>query len=218
MAYSNLITELLGQNNFMSFMYSSRLDRYIDSQKDELLSLSYFHKDSQLTEKMLNGLIGSRLSPLSDFISNEIFFDLIISYKNNDFRFKGRRELEKIIRLTYIKYAQFIRVKIASFYSDLSKLRTKLKKEKWKIKKIKRVPQVIEPVKITLDIRFAVIKRANGKCDGCSSSIHENPIEVYQVKVEDQIKFVAFCENCREKNIEDIQEEPKDQEEHDRAT
>jgi len=214
----NLISQSLGQNSILNFIYQSRLDRYISIYQKDLLALSYFHQDKPLVTDSLKNFSENRLSTLADLVSNEIFFDLFISFKKDDYRFKGSRELERIITLTYAKYAQFIRVKIASFYKDLSKLRTKLKKEKWKIKKIKRIPQLTEPIKITLDIRFAIIKRANGKCEGCYSSIYEKPIQVYQLRAGDQIRFVAFCENCRDKNIDNIQEEPEENDKNDQAT
>jgi hypothetical protein len=214
----NLISQCLGQNRALNFIYQSRLDDYIRIYQEDLLALSYHHDDNPLVTESLKAFTDRTLSPLSDLVSNEVFFDLFISFKNNDYRFKGRSELERVISLTYIKYAQFIRVRIASFYNELSKLRTRLRKEKWKIQKIKRVPELTAPIKITLDIRFAIIKRANGKCESCSASIHERPIEVYQLKEGERIGFVAFCENCREKNIANIQEEPEKSDNHGQST
>lgn len=215
----NLISQFLGGNlSALNFIYSRRLDSYIRIYKKDLLALSFWNDDNPLVTECLENFTCKTLSPLSDLISNEIFFDLFVSFKNNDYRFKGRNELEKIISLTYIKYAQFIRVKIASFYEELSKLRTRLKKEKWKIQKIKRVPELYEPIKITLDIRFAIIKKAKGKCEGCSASIHERPIEVYQLKEGERIRFIAFCENCREENKVNIQQEPEERDNHGEST
>ncbi len=202
----------------MNFIYQSRLDDYIRIYQEDLLALSYHHDNHPLVTESLKGFIEGSFSPLSELVSNEIFFDLFISFKKNDSGFKGRTELERIITLTYVKYAQFIRVRIASFYNDLAELRTRLRKEKWKIQKIKRVPELNEPIKITLDIRFAIIKRANGKCEGCSVSIHERPIEVYQLKTGGQIGFVAFCENCREENKGNIQQEPQERNNHGEST
>jgi hypothetical protein len=186
--------------------------------RKDLLDLSYHDDDNTLVMESLKGFVEERLSPLSDFVLNEIFFDLFVSFKNNDCRFKGRTELERVITLTYMKYAQFIRVKIVSFYREFTKLRTELRKEKWKIEKIKRVPELKEPIKITLDIRFAIIKRTNGKCVGCSASIHEKPIEVYQLKAGERIRFVAFCENCREENKGNIQKELEERDNHGEST
>ena len=210
----NLISQCLGENRHLNFIYQRRLDDYINIFHKDLLALSYQHDEYPLVTEFLECFIERRLSLLSDLVSNEIFFDLFISFKNNDFRFKGRTELERIITLTYIKYAEFIRIRIAAFYNELTKLRTRLRKEKWKIRKIKRVPELKDPIKITLDIRFAIIKRANGKCEGCSASINERPIEVYQLKVGEQIRFVAFCENCREENKGTILEEPEERDNH----
>ena len=210
----NLISQCLGQDSALNFIYQSRLHDYIRIYQEDLLALSYWPYDNPLATESLKSFTDERLSPLSDLVSNEIFFDLFISFKNDDYRFKGRSEVERLISLTYIKYAQFIRVKIASFYDELSKLRTRLRKEKWKIKKTKRVPELTVAITITLDIRFAIIKRANGKCESCSASIHERPIEVYQLKAGERIRFVAFCENCREENKEKIQEEPEERDNH----
>lgn len=204
----NLISDLIHRNSFLYFMYQSRLDRFIEQQRDELNGISYFHDDKPLVVNSLRSFAMDRLSPLSDLVSNEVFFDLVSGFKTNDYKFKGRDEIQKIINLTYAKYAQFIRVKVAVFYKDLSKLQTSFKKEKWKIKKIKRIPRPIEPIKITLDIRFGIIKRAKGKCEGCHSSIYESPIEVFQIISEGEIKFIAYCEKCKKANKDKIIEEP----------
>lgn len=207
----NLISDLIDRNSILYFAYQSRLDKFIDQQKDELRGISCWHDDNPLVTETLKYFSQDRLSPLSDLISNEVFFDLVAGIKSNDNRFKGRNDIQKIINLTYAKYAQFIRIKAAVFFKDLSKLRTKLKKEKWKIKKIKRVPQPFEPVKITLDIRFAIIKRANGNCEGCNSSIFESPVDVFQITSEGKIKFIAYCDVCREANKDEIIDEPEEE-------
>jgi len=207
----NLISDLLGQQSTLYYMYENRLYNYIQQQKDELNGISYYHDDKPLVANFLNEFAMGRVSYLSDLVSNEVFFDLVSGYKTNDCRFKGRNEIQKIINLTYAKYAQFIRIKVAIFYDDLSKLRTKLVKEKWKIKKIRRIPQPIEPVKITLDVRFGIIKRANGKCEECHSSIFKSPIDVFQVTSEGVIKFIAYCEDCNKNNKNKILEEPADE-------
>ena len=207
----NLISDLIDRNSFLYFMFQSRLDRYIAEQKDELHGISYFHNDKPLVATTLRSFANDHLSALSDLVSNEIFFDFVANHKNNNQRFKGRYDIQKVINLTYAKYAQFIRIKIAVFYKDLSKLRTKLKKEKWKINKIKRVPQPTEPIKITLDIRFAIIKRANGKCEQCGASVFDNSIDVYQISSDNKIRFVAYCSNCREVYKDLIIEEPEEE-------
>lgn len=196
-------------------MYEGRLSTYIQQQKDELYNISYFDHDSPLVTNSLEAFATGRF-PLVDLVSNEVFLDLVTSFKTDDYRFKGRNDIQKIINLTYAKYAQFIRVKGAYFYKDLSRLRTKLKKEKWKIKKIKRIPDPIEPVKITLDIRFGIIKRANGKCEECHSSIFDTPIDVFQISSEGSIKFIAYCDNCKKVNQHKIIEEPEDELTNDR--
>ncbi len=40
----NLIADLTDQNSFLYFMYKSRLDRFIEQQKDELNDISYFQQ------------------------------------------------------------------------------------------------------------------------------------------------------------------------------
>ena len=212
----SLIHQWVEPESALDFIYESRIKDYIKTYKEDLWALSYEHHDKRypLIAETLEGFFEKSYSPLLFLVSNEIFFDLFISFKNKDCRFKGRSELEKILTLTTIKYGGFIRDKIYSFYNKFTKLRTRFKNEKWKINKIKRVPEIDEPIKITLDIRFAIIKRANGKCDGCSASIHEKPIDVYQLKAGEKIKFVAFCENCREENKGNIQEEPEEVDNH----
>ena len=66
------------------------------------------------------------------------------------------------------------------------------------------VPEVTEPITIPLNIRFAVIKRANGKCEDCKRSIKNHPIEAYQIHDKDKkrIGFYALCRDCR-KNLKD---------------
>lgn len=206
----NLISDLIGQNDILYFMYTSRLNTHIQQQKDELKSISYFHDDSPLVINSLKAFAEEH-SPLFDLVSNEVYLDLVSSFKADNYRFKGRNDIQKIINLTYAKYAQFIRIKGANFYKDLSKLQTRLKKEKWKIKKIKRIPEPIQPIRITLDIRFGIIKRANGKCEECHTSIFESPIDVFQIRSEGAIKFIAYCANCKKNNEHKIIDEPQEE-------
>jgi hypothetical protein len=207
----DLISDMIGQNSLLYFMYKSRLDEYIEQQKAELNGISHFRDDNPLVADILRAFVTNRLSPLPYLVSNEVYFDLVSGFKTNDCRFKGRNDIQKIIVLTYVKYAQFIRIKVALFYKNLSKLQTGFKKAKWKITKIRRIPQPIEPMKITLGIRFVIIKRANGKCEECHSSIFENPIDVFQITSEGKIKFIAYCNNCKKANEDKIIEEPEDE-------
>lgn len=195
----SLIFDLLGDTSWYD-MVMIRLGQHLEVYQRDLLKLAYFRLDEPLVQEQLKELLDGMFSPVSLFVANEIFMDLYISYHQEDCRFRGRFDLEKLVGLTYIKYARFVRGKAAQFYSELSKLRTEFSHKKWRIKKIKRVPQFSEPIKIGLDIRFATIKRANGKCEGCFSPISDNPIEVYQVRKEDKIpiKFVAIREKCKE--------------------
>ena len=189
----DLIDELINRDTYLYYEYHRSLERYIKQQEDELCSISsYYHSDEPLVANFLRDFSRGYHSTLSHFVSNEIFFDLVSGFKTNDHRFRGRNEVQKIINLTYAKYAEFIRMKIVTFYNDLSKLQTRFRKEKWKIKKIKRIPQPIEPMKITLDIRFGVIKRAKGKCEQCRSSIIDSPIDVFQIASEGKINFIAY--------------------------
>lgn len=196
----SLLSQCFSKDSIYYFNILSRLSQYIKMQEGELLQLSYFHLDNLLVEEELRSFIKNYLYEL---VANELFTDLCIRYKQDDDHFGGRREILNIIQLVYIKYAQFIRHEIADFYNKLSKLQTKLWKEKWAIKKVKKVSELIEPIKITLDIRFAIIKRANGSCEGCGVSILISPILVYQVRDNDKIKLKAYCETCRKK-YEDI--------------
>ena len=182
-------------------MYRSRLEDYIKVLKDDLLSVSWFHLDEPLVEKTLKNLIERDLPYL---IGNEIFIDLILSYKSEDYRYKRSRDLEKLIILTYMKYVTFIRLKVQDFYTELPKIPKKKMREKLNITKIKRVRKIIEPIKISLDIRYAIIQRANRKCEKCGRSIFAGPIDVYQIKNKFGIELIAYCELCKEENEEVI--------------
>lgn len=200
----SLLSQCFPKDSIYYLIILSRLNKYIKIQEEELLQLSYFRLDTPLVDEKLRSFIENYLYEL---VANELFTELCIRYKQNDDHFGGRREILNIIRLVYIKYAQFIRMEIADFYSNLLKLQTKLKKEKWTITKVKKVSELIEPIKVTLDIRFAIIKRANGSCEGCGSSIFLNPLLVYQIRDNGKIKLKAYCETCRNKNEDIIENE-----------
>lgn len=196
----SLLSQCFPKDSIYNFIIISRIMDYIELEESNLLQLSYHHFDNPLVKDKLRSFIKN---DLYDLIRNELFTDLCIRYTQCDYHFGGRNEIFNIIHLVYIKYAALIRQEIADFYSKLSKLQTKLKKEKWAITKVKKVSELIEPIKISLDIRFAIIKKANGNCEGCGSSILNNPISVYHIRDNDKIKLKAFCEICL-KNREDI--------------
>jgi hypothetical protein len=185
-------------------MYYTRVNDYIRILKDELLSLTTSHLDKPLIQKRLEYLIVE----LVDLVGNEVFLDLFISYKRGECHYKTGEDLIKLIKLTYLKYALFIRNKIGEFYKNIDKLPSKLQKEKWKIRKVKRIPPIVAPIEITIDMRFAIIKRANKKCENCRSSIFDSPIDVFQIKDAEKLKLVALCENCRRREKDRILSKP----------
>jgi len=208
----NLISDIIDQNSPLYYMYQRRLGDYITNQQRNFNYSSFDPKQNTLVSRSLRSFSESTFSPLFDLVSNEIYFDLMSGYKNNNLMFRGRQDLAEIINLTYTKYDSYIRAKIANFFKDLSKLQKSLRKEKWKIKKIKRVTKPQKPIKIPLDVRFAIIKRADGKCEECKSSIFESPIEVFQIRFDEGIDFIAYCENCRNLNRNRIIDEPEEEE------
>jgi hypothetical protein len=199
-----LLSQCFPKDSIYYFLIRSRLDDYIKIHKKDLLQLSFRDHDNPLVQEKLRSFINYDLHEL---VANELFTDLCIRYKQDDNHFGGRKEILNTIKLVYIKYSQFIRLEIADFFAKLSKLQNKLKKEKWTIKKVKKVSDLIEPIKISLDTRFAIIKRANGSCEGCGNSILINPIIVYQVRDNNKIKLKAYCEICRKKDEDIIENE-----------
>jgi len=201
----NWISNTLGIESHINYVIQNRLGQYISSLKKDLLGPG--DRRSRLLDDYIETLVSEEMSVLANLVANEIFFDLVISYKTNDPTYYGRKDLERLITLTFIKYSHVISTKIFDFNQNLSKLKTKLKKEKWKIKKIRRVPKSItEPINVSLDIRFAIIKKAKGKCENCRSSIDDRPIDVYQLQKDDKICLVAFCNNCFTKNRDNVVE------------
>lgn len=200
----SLLSQLFPKDNIFYYIIYSRLRDYIDIRENKLLELSFSRIDNLLIEDKFKEIIKYSLHEL---VANELFVDLCIRYKQDDEYFTGRKEIFNIISLVYIKYAKFARHEIARFYRNLSKLQAKLKREKWSVTKSKKISSLIEPIKITLDTRFGIIKRANGNCEGCGSSIFLNPIEVYQIRDNDKIKFKAYCNICRKKNEDIIENE-----------
>jgi hypothetical protein len=186
-------------------MYDHRVNHYLRILKDELLSLSTSHLDKPLVQESLKFLIDEDLLYL---VGNEVFLDLFIDCKQGECHHKKWNDLIKLIDLTYMKYAGFIRNKIADFYENIDKLPRKFQKEKWKMRKVKRILPIVAPIEITLDKRFAIIKRANKKCDDCGLSIFDNPIDVFQIKDDENLKLVALCDNCRRKNEDRILPQP----------
>jgi len=146
---------------------------------------------------------------IEDFLSyalprmliNEIMFDLYQSFKKNTLRFKNDDDIREIISSLYMKYSLYIKDSISKFEKKLPKLLKESKQKKIEILKIKRIPDISAPINITYDVRFAVLKRADRKCEICNTPVTEMPIDVYQLKeTEMNILLLALCQPCMEKN------------------
>jgi hypothetical protein len=189
-----LVEHCLPRKTPLYYMCFSRLSAYIRILREELLSSSESSLTKSLTQQALGSLIDNDLVYL---VGNEIILNLIIGYKQGDCQHKGGEDLVRLTKLTYQKYFTFINHKIGNFYETLPTFSKRLQREKWKMKKVKRIPSNLAPTVITVDVRFAIIKRANRKCENCGSSIFDNPIEVFQLKDDGQIRLVAYCKKCR---------------------
>lgn len=116
---------------------------------------------------------------------SDIELDLYACYKQNIVPVTGWRQLETRIHNLYDKFSKMIKTNIQNFENDYSKFK-KMSEIEHQKKMI--VPKVNDSITIPLNIRFAVIKRANGKCEECTRPIKKHPIDAYQIRDKNEKK------------------------------
>lgn len=176
------------------------------------------HKYRSNDDYKFSSLVNSEMDSLAKYtlyqmVISEMFFDLYISFKQKDVRFKSDKDIDLMIDKILTKYSRFIRNSVWNFSQNLSKLTRKSLKAKWKINKTKRIPTIQEPIKISFDIRYAVLKMFDFKCSECLTPASDNSIDVYQVSniTENTVNLLPYCNVCKEKNIAVILQEPKNE-------
>jgi len=197
-----------GLGEDLSFMIYVGIKEVIELLQRELLSEISYPKDYPPEWPRLNSLFKN---DFPYWVRNEILLDLYACYKQGEIPYTGRDHLERRIRSSFRGFVNFFWSKIDEFSKNFHKLQQAYERQKKKEVREMVVPQPTEPMRIPLNIRFAIIKRANGRCEGCGSSIFDSPIEVYQIYSRDQtetISFVAYCAECRQLNDSKIIPEP----------
>jgi hypothetical protein len=142
-----------------------------------------------------------------ELIKNYILFDLFRDYKQKKLQFKDEFDLLNEMAFIYQRYCRFIMGTIYQFEKNIKKYERQMRKDRIKITKVKRIPRTSEPIEMSLGIRFAVIKMANGKCECCGSIASEKSIDAYQIRdINDPntMQFIAYCEECKMKNNHNI--------------
>ena len=130
------------------------------------------------------------------WVDSEIYLDLYACYKQDILPLTGWRQVEGRIHSLFDKFASAVRNRVQTFENDYSNHKNVLDAE---YQKILIVAKPKEPIRIPLNIRFAVIKRANGQCEKCNQSIKDHPIEACQLYEKDRksISFYALCHDCQ---------------------
>ncbi len=185
------------------------LSKYIDSLERELISEIECPKDYPSDWPSLKSKV--RFLEFKEYVINEMFTDLYICYKKGVIPLTGRDHLERRIFLIFNEYKRFFWTRITEFEKNFKKLQAAFRRKKNKEIKVMLIPQITSPVTIPLYLRFAILHRAEHKCEGCGSSIFDNPIDAYMVCGEekaDDIRFAAYCKKCKELNEQRIIPEP----------